>query len=104
MLIDGEDVTHFSEKQFEQIRRKITMVFQSGALFDSLTVAENIAFPLEDQPGITAEDVDAYVAKFAHMLEVDRSARQASQRTFDRLKARRGHRARAGAESRGHSL
>jgi len=47
------------------------MVFQSGALFDSLSVAENIAFPLEDQPGLTTEDVDAYVIKFAKMLEVD---------------------------------
>lgn len=70
VLIDGENVTHFTERQFEEVRRKITMVFQSGALFDSLTIAENIAFPLEDQPGLTAEDVDAYVAKLAHMLEV----------------------------------
>jgi phospholipid/cholesterol/gamma-HCH transport system ATP-binding protein len=71
ILIDGQDVTKFTERQFEAIRRKVTMVFQSGALFDSLTVAENIAFPLEDQPGLTAEDVDAYVAKLAHMLEVE---------------------------------
>jgi phospholipid/cholesterol/gamma-HCH transport system ATP-binding protein len=70
VLIDGENVTHFAERQFEEVRRKITMVFQSGALFDSLTIAENIAFPLEDQPGLTTEDVDAYVAKLAHMLEV----------------------------------
>jgi phospholipid/cholesterol/gamma-HCH transport system ATP-binding protein len=71
ILIDGQDVTHFTERQFEEIRRKVTMVFQSGALFDSLSVAENIAFPLEDQPGLTAEDVDAYVARLAHMLEVE---------------------------------
>jgi phospholipid/cholesterol/gamma-HCH transport system ATP-binding protein len=71
IFIDGQDVTDFTEKDFEPIRRKVTMVFQSGALFDSLTVAENIAFPLEDQPGMTPEDVDAYVAKFAKMLEVD---------------------------------
>jgi len=47
------------------------MVFQSGALFDSLTVGENMAFPLEGQPGLTAEDVDEYVLKIAQMLEVD---------------------------------
>jgi len=70
ILIDGADVTHFTERQFEEVRRKITMVFQSGALFDSLTVAENIAFPMQEQPGITAEDLEAYVAKLAHMLEV----------------------------------
>ena len=71
ILIDGEDVTHFTERQFESIRRKVTMVFQSGALFDSLSVAENIAFPLEGQPGLTVEDVEAYVAKLSHMLEVE---------------------------------
>ena len=71
ILVDGVDITHFQESQFEEIRRKITMVFQSGALFDSLTVGENIAFPLEGQPGLTSEDVDAYVAKLSHMLEVD---------------------------------
>jgi len=40
ILIDGVDVTHFTERQFEETRRKVTMVFQSGALFDSLSVAE----------------------------------------------------------------
>ena len=45
IFIDGQDVTDFSEKQFAEIRRGVTMVFQSGALFDSLTIADNIAFP-----------------------------------------------------------
>jgi phospholipid/cholesterol/gamma-HCH transport system ATP-binding protein len=71
IIIDGEDVTHFREADFEAVRRKVTMVFQSGALFDSLTVGENMAFPLEGQPGMTADDIDAYVQKIAHMLEVD---------------------------------
>ena len=71
IFIDGEDVTDFSERQFEEVRRRVTMVFQSGALFDSLTVADNIAFPLEGQPGLTTEDIDAYVEKLAHVLEVD---------------------------------
>ena len=71
IFIDGQDVTAFTERQFAEIRKKITMVFQSGALFDSLTVFENIAFPLEGQPGLTVEDIDAYVDKLAHMLEVD---------------------------------
>jgi phospholipid/cholesterol/gamma-HCH transport system ATP-binding protein len=71
IFIDGQDVTDFTEKQFAEIRRKVTMVFQSGALFDSLTVAENIAFPMEGQPGLTSEDIDANVSKLAHLLEVD---------------------------------
>jgi phospholipid/cholesterol/gamma-HCH transport system ATP-binding protein len=71
IIIDGEDVTDFKESDFEEVRRKVTMVFQSGALFDSLTVADNIAFPLDGQPGLTADDVDEYVIKIAKMLEVD---------------------------------
>lgn len=71
ILVDGADITNFREEDFEPIRRKVTMVFQSGALFDSLTVAENIAFPLEGQAGLTYEDIDAYVTKIAKMLELD---------------------------------
>jgi len=71
VIVDGEDVTNYKEAQFEEVRRKVTMVFQSGALFDSLTVRENIAFPLDGQPGLNYEDVEEYVAKIAHMLEVD---------------------------------
>jgi len=71
IFVDGEDVTDFTEQQFEEVRRKVTMVFQSGALFDSLTVAENIAFPLEKQAGLQDQDIDAYVDKLAKMLEVE---------------------------------
>src|SRR6202008_3736311 len=58
IFIDSQDVTDFSENQFGAIRREVTMVFQSGALFDSLTVADNIAFPMEGQPGLTADDIE----------------------------------------------
>ena len=71
VIVDGEDVTDYTEEQFAGVRRKVTMVFQSGALFDSLTVRENISFPLDGQPGLTADDIDEYVAKIAHMLEVE---------------------------------
>jgi phospholipid/cholesterol/gamma-HCH transport system ATP-binding protein len=71
VFIDGQDVTDFTEREFEEIRHKVTMVFQSGALFDSLTIAENIAFPLERQLGLTDEDIEAYVLKLAKMLEVE---------------------------------
>jgi len=45
----GEDITSYSEQGLERIRKRITMVFQSGALFDSLSVAENVAFPLRER-------------------------------------------------------
>jgi phospholipid/cholesterol/gamma-HCH transport system ATP-binding protein len=47
VIVANEDVTHFTEAEMNRIRRKVTMVFQSGALFDSLTVAENVLFSLE---------------------------------------------------------
>jgi phospholipid/cholesterol/gamma-HCH transport system ATP-binding protein len=73
VFIDGQDVTDWTEEEFQAVRRKVSMVFQSGALFDSLTVEENIAFPLEGQPGLSDDDIDAYVAKLAKTLEVDES-------------------------------
>ncbi len=71
VFVEGQDVTDHSEDEFAEVRRKVTMVFQSGALFDSLTVGENIGFPLEEQPGLTGEDVEARVLELAKMLEVD---------------------------------
>jgi len=44
VIVAHEDVTDFSEAEMRRVRRKVTMVFQSGALFDSLTVAENVLF------------------------------------------------------------
>ena len=47
VIVSYQDITDMTEPQLRQIRKKVTMVFQSGALFDSLTVAENILFSLE---------------------------------------------------------
>jgi phospholipid/cholesterol/gamma-HCH transport system ATP-binding protein len=47
VIVSFEDITHYTESQLREIRKKVTMVFQSGALFDSLTVGENIEFSLE---------------------------------------------------------
>lgn len=47
VIVAHQDITHFTEAELNRVRRKVTMVFQSGALFDSLTVAENILFSLE---------------------------------------------------------
>src|SRR5205085_8704038 len=44
VIVAYEDITDYAEQQMEPIRKKVTMVFQGGALFDSLTVGENVAF------------------------------------------------------------
>jgi phospholipid/cholesterol/gamma-HCH transport system ATP-binding protein len=71
IVVAGQDVTGWSEAQFEKIRRRVTMVFQSGALFDSLTVAENVAFPLVGRgDSAPAEEIDRRVKELLEMLEV----------------------------------
>jgi phospholipid/cholesterol/gamma-HCH transport system ATP-binding protein len=47
VIVAHEDITEFPENELRRIRKKVTMVFQSGALFDSMTVAENVLFSLE---------------------------------------------------------
>src|SRR5437867_10649469 len=49
VFVAGREVSEMGEVELEEVRRKVTMVFQSGALFDSLTVAENVAFPLRER-------------------------------------------------------
>lgn len=62
VMVAGEDICGFSEKQLQEIRRKVTMVFQNGALFDSITVGENVAFPLRERHDL-AEDQIQQVSK-----------------------------------------
>lgn len=70
VIVAGEDITDWTEQQLVQIRRRVTMVFQSGALFDSLTIRENIAFPLDDRKDLSPEQIDARVNELAEMLEI----------------------------------
>jgi phospholipid/cholesterol/gamma-HCH transport system ATP-binding protein len=71
IILGGQDVTGWTEEQFSEIRRRVTMVFQSGALFDSLTVFENVAFPLESRGGHqNREEINARVRELLEMLEV----------------------------------
>jgi phospholipid/cholesterol/gamma-HCH transport system ATP-binding protein len=56
VIIDGEDVTDLPEEALYPSRMKFGMLFQSGALFDSMTVAENVAFPLKEHTSLTHEE------------------------------------------------
>jgi phospholipid/cholesterol/gamma-HCH transport system ATP-binding protein len=60
--VTGENICGFQEKELQEIRRKVTMVFQNGALFDSITVGENVAFPMRER-GEMAEDQILQVVK-----------------------------------------
>jgi phospholipid/cholesterol/gamma-HCH transport system ATP-binding protein len=75
IIVAGKDVTGWTEKQFAPIRRRVTMVFQSGALFDSLTIAENVAFPLIGREDYKDEEkISQRVKELLEMLEVEQFA------------------------------
>jgi phospholipid/cholesterol/gamma-HCH transport system ATP-binding protein len=61
ILVDGEDIATLPERKLGPVRKKVGMLFQSGALFDSMNVAQNIAFPLREvglrDPKVIAERV-----------------------------------------------
>ena len=65
-----EDITNYSEEQMERIRKKVTMVFQNGALFDSLTVGENVAFPLRERGDLTEDQIYQIVDGLLEMVGV----------------------------------
>jgi phospholipid/cholesterol/gamma-HCH transport system ATP-binding protein len=72
IFVAYQDITDFDEAQMREIRKKVTMVFQSGALFDSLTVAENILFSLElrsDYDEKNKEDVVDGLLSLVDMLQ-----------------------------------
>src|SRR5664279_5987475 len=68
--VAGQDITDYNEAQLEGIRKKVTMVFQNGALFDSLTVGENVAFPLREKRELSEEQIFQVVDGLLEMVGV----------------------------------
>jgi phospholipid/cholesterol/gamma-HCH transport system ATP-binding protein len=76
VIVAYEDITDYSEEEMERIRKKVTMVFQSGALFDSLSVGENVAFPLRERQDLTEEQILQIVSGLLEMVGVKAMADQ----------------------------
>jgi phospholipid/cholesterol/gamma-HCH transport system ATP-binding protein len=70
VIVAGQDITDYGEEQLELIRKKVTMVFQNGALFDSLTVGENVAFPLRESRELDEEQTYQIVDGLLQMVGV----------------------------------
>lgn len=66
--VDCEEITKLSEEGMREVRKRITMVFQNGALFDSLTVRENVAFPLREKGGLDEDQIVAIVDRLVEMV------------------------------------
>jgi len=70
IVVDGQDVTDLSERELTPIRKKIQLVFQSGALFDSMTVWDNVAFPLTEAD-ISEEELDRRVQEKLRLVDIE---------------------------------
>jgi phospholipid/cholesterol/gamma-HCH transport system ATP-binding protein len=62
VLIDGENIVGMNERRLLHVRHKFGMLFQSAALFDSMTVAENVGFALRREKGLTPEELNRRVS------------------------------------------
>jgi phospholipid/cholesterol/gamma-HCH transport system ATP-binding protein len=74
VIVAHEDITDFSEPELRRIRKKVTMVFQSGALFDSLTVADNVLFSLELREDYDAQNKEDVVNGLLEMVDIREEA------------------------------
>ncbi|MGI8989726.1 MAG: ABC transporter ATP-binding protein [Bryobacteraceae bacterium] len=70
IIVAHEDVTNCSEAEMARVRKKVTMVFQSGALFDSLTVAENVLFSLELRSDYDEKNKEDVVEGLLKMVDI----------------------------------
>jgi phospholipid/cholesterol/gamma-HCH transport system ATP-binding protein len=70
ILIDGEDITDYTEEEMMAVRQKIGMVFQEGALFDSLSVYENVAYRLIEQ-GVHEDIIDHEVRRMLQFVDLE---------------------------------
>ena len=70
VLVDGEDVTEYREEQMMHVRKKIGMVFQEGALFDSLSVYDNVAYRLHEQD-VPEDEVEPEVRRMLRFVNLE---------------------------------
>ena len=66
--VEGQEITNLDEEGLRAIRKHVTMVFQNGALFDSLSVRENVAFPLRERGGLSEEQIQDKVAQLINVV------------------------------------
>nr|MBA3715894.1 ATP-binding cassette domain-containing protein [Pyrinomonadaceae bacterium] len=70
ILVNGEDITHYTEAEMMRVRKNFGMVFQEGALFDSLSVYDNVAYRLHEQ-GVPEEEVEQEVRRMLRFVNLE---------------------------------
>ncbi len=71
ILVEGEDITRMSERDLVKVRQRIGMVFQEGALFDSLSVRENVGYRLYEEGILSEEAIEAAVRRLLGFVGLD---------------------------------
>jgi phospholipid/cholesterol/gamma-HCH transport system ATP-binding protein len=66
--VEGQEITGLDEEGLRAIRKRVTMVFQNGALFDSLSVRENVAFPLRERGGLAEDQIQQLVDRLIGLV------------------------------------
>jgi phospholipid/cholesterol/gamma-HCH transport system ATP-binding protein len=66
--LEGEEINAFTEEEMRSVRKRVTMVFQNGALFDSMSVRENVAFPLREHGGLAEDQINEIVDRLIAMV------------------------------------
>jgi phospholipid/cholesterol/gamma-HCH transport system ATP-binding protein len=66
--VEGQEITGLNEQGMQAVRKRITMVFQNGALFDSLSVRENVAFPLRERGGLDETQMQQIVDRLLGLV------------------------------------
>ncbi|MDA1000064.1 MAG: ABC transporter ATP-binding protein [bacterium] len=69
--VDGEDIVRLPERELKRVRAKFGMLFQGGALFDSMTVADNVAFPLREHSRMSEAEIREKVNEKLHLVGLD---------------------------------
>ena len=73
ILIDGEDITDYNEEEMMEVRRKIGMVFQEGALFDSVSVFDNVAYRLRERR-VPEKEIEGIVMRMLRFVDLEDAA------------------------------
>ena len=88
ILLNGEEITHLSERDFYPIRKKCAMVFQHATLFDSMTLLENVALPLRKHRGMDEGEACAHAAGMLEQVQMSEMAHRMPAEVGDGLRKR----------------
>jgi phospholipid/cholesterol/gamma-HCH transport system ATP-binding protein len=69
--MENQEITELDEEGMREMRKRVTMVFQNGALFDSMNVRENVAFPLRERGGLVEDQIEQIVSRLIEMVGAD---------------------------------